>query len=364
MTDHLTLAVEIDGDGRHPESWRRSERVPAQALGPHRWTRAARGAENAGFTLATVADTPLTEPGGRPGRLDAVLRASFGSGLTSRLAWAPQVHPRGVEPFHLAAQLASLDHASRGRAAWLVGDADLVGLSAALGRHVPTSADDRHREVVQVIDAVRRLWDSWDDEAVVRDVATGRYIDRDRVRYVDVEADTFSIRGALITPRPPQGQPVVIAPDGLLADDEIDGRVDVVLIALPDLGAAVARAQQVRTAGALAFLDLQVTLDTPTATAAVRRLALGADPGEGQLASYDGDSQGLIGLLSSLAEQVDGVRLHPTVLDEDLPVLAGHVLPALSLARVSRPPRPATHLRTELGLAHPVNRFDRQVVAS
>lgn len=363
MSHSLTLAVEIDGDGRHPQAWRRSFHEPDAALGPRRWTRVARGAENAGFTFATVTDTPITDGVAPAGRLDAVLRSSFGSGLTSRLGWAPQVHPRAVEPFHLAAQLASLDHASRGRGAWLVGDAELTGLAAALGRDVPTEAAARQREVLQVIDAVRRLWDSWDDDAVIKDVPTGRYIDRDRVRYADIEADTFSIRGASITPRPPQGHPVVIAPDGLLADGELAGRVDVVLVSHPDLDAAITRAIEVRQLGVLAFLDLQVTLDAG-ATAAERRLALGADPREGEVAAYDGGAEGLVGLLGSLKGHLDGVRLLPTVIDEDLPVLAGHVLPALSLARVAHPPRPAQHLRAALGLAHPANGFDLEEISA
>lgn len=363
MTHPLSLAVEIDGTGRHPEGWRRSDHPPVHALGPRRWTSVSRAAENAGFAFATVADAPVPAGEQPEGRLDAVLRASFGSGLTSRLGWAPEVHPRAVEPFHLAAQLASLDHASRGRAAWLVGDGDLPGLAVALGREVPTGADERRREVVQVIDAVRRLWDSWDDDAVVKDVPTGRYIDRDRVRYTDITADTFTIRGALITPRPPQGQPVVVVPDGLLLDGELAGRADVVLVTLPELGAAVARARALRGLGLLAFLDLQVTLDTAGASAAERLLALGSDRGRA-VASYDGDAAGLIGLLTSLRGEVDGVRLLPTVLDEDLPVLAGHVLPALSLARVAHPPRPAQHLRTTLGLDRPANRFDLEEAAS
>ena len=363
MTHSLTLAVEIDGDGRHPQAWRRSAHVPADALGPRRWTRVARGAENAGFAFATVTDTPVTSDDGPAGRLDAVLRASFGSGLTSRLGWAPQVHPRAVEPFQLAAQLASLDHASRGRAAWLVADGELAGLGAALGREVPTEPEPRRREVAQVIEAVRRLWDSWDDDAVIKETTTGRYVDAARVRYTDITADTFTIRGASITPRPPQGHPVVLAPDGLLADDELPGRVDIVLVSHPDLDAALARAERVRELGALAFLDLQVTLDGEV-SAADRLRDLGPDPRRGEVAAYDGAAEGLVGLLTSLAGRVDGVRLLPTVLDEDLPVLAGQVVPALSLAQLAHPPRPAAHLRAALGLPRPANTFDLEEVSA
>ena len=55
----------------------------------------------------------------------------------------------------------------------------------------------------------RRLWDSWEDDAVIRDRATGRYIDRDKLHYVDFEGRFFSVRGPSITPRSPQGQPLV-----------------------------------------------------------------------------------------------------------------------------------------------------------
>ena len=58
---------------------------------------------------------------------------------------------------------------------------------------------------------MRRLWDSWEDDAEIRDAATGRFIDRDKLHYIDFAGDCFSVKGPSITPRPPQGQPVVAA---------------------------------------------------------------------------------------------------------------------------------------------------------
>ena len=58
---------------------------------------------------------------------------------------------------------------------------------------------------------VRRLWDSWEDDAEIRDVATGRFIDRDKLHYIDFEGRFFSVKGPSIVPRPPQGQPLVAA---------------------------------------------------------------------------------------------------------------------------------------------------------
>ena len=64
-------------------------------------------------------------------------------------------------------------------------------------------------EAADFIEVVRRLWDSWEDDAEIRDVSTGRFVDRDKLHYIDFEGPWFSVRGPSITPRPPQGQPIV-----------------------------------------------------------------------------------------------------------------------------------------------------------
>ena len=59
-------------------------------------------------------------------------------------------------------------------------------------------------EAADFVEVVRRLWDSWEDDAEIRDVATGRFIDRDKLHYIDFEGPRFSVRGPSITPRPPK----------------------------------------------------------------------------------------------------------------------------------------------------------------
>ena len=70
---------------------------------------------------------------------------------------------------------------------------------------------ERFDEAADFVEVVRRLWDSWEDDAEIRDVATGRFIDRDKLHYIDFEGKWFSVRGPSIVPRPPQGQPLVTA---------------------------------------------------------------------------------------------------------------------------------------------------------
>jgi hypothetical protein len=107
------------------------------------------------------------------------------------------------------------------------------------------------------------------------------------------------------------------------------------------------------------FTEVEVALDTPQGTAAERvadleRHAPWRDRGR---LRHIGSADQLVALLRDLSRQIDGVRLHPLVLDEDLAVLSRLVLPALSERRLVARPLPGTSLRSTLGLERPVNRF-------
>ncbi|WP_410590344.1 LLM class flavin-dependent oxidoreductase [Amycolatopsis sp. lyj-23] len=321
MTSHsLHVAVELDGE-----------------LSPGALAGTVTTAERAGFTFATFDDSPLGGP-----RLDATTRAAFVATLTDRLGLAPASNVTTAEPFHLAAQLASLDHASHGRAAWVVGaDGSAEALATVGGSRL--GPDALHHEVAEVVEVVRRLWDSWDDDAVVKDVATGRYLDPDRVHHVGFTGTRFSVKGPSITPRPPQGRPVVLASDALAEA----ARPDIVLVGGAGLDDVRNRARRARDTGArLVFAEVDVVLDAPA----------GRRPQQDRL-RYTGSAPGLTELLGWLATSVDGVRLHPATTAADLPVLAGEVLPALRTEGLLTSPEPGATLRESLGLGRPVSLF-------
>jgi len=209
------------------------------------------------------------------------------------------------------------------------------------------------REAVDSVRVVRALWDSWEDDAVIRDVASSRYLNRDRLHYVDFIGENFSVKGPAIVPRPPQGQLVVIAPQGLLPDAD----VDISLVTALDVDAV--RVSAAATSTPLTFVELEVALDTETATGAERVAALDAQEpwtDSGRL-RYVGDAAGLVTLLGGLADIADGVRLHPLVLEEDLAVLSQLVVPASIIGGIATRPLPGSTLRTTLGLPRPENRF-------
>ena len=181
----------------------------------------ARGLEDAGIGALTLSD----------GGLHPIHVAAHLAPLTRGLGLLPRTDAVYVEPFHLATQLMSLDHISHGRAGWLLQAETDPSAAAAVGRDL-LGLEATAREAADVLEAARRVWDSWAPDAVVRDTERGVYVDASRLQYADVEAETFSVRGPAITPRSPQGLlPVLVADTdrgavGERASTElVDGRV-------------------------------------------------------------------------------------------------------------------------------------------
>ena len=219
------LIIELDGAGGHPAAWRATGTAPAAVLTPARLREVVRTAETAGFHAATFSDAPRIEddadrPADAAARLNALQRAAFAGPITHSIALIPEVDTVYTEPFHISTQLASLDYVSGGRAGWLVAASTSSADAAAAGRE-QVGGDRLAQEAADSIEVSRRLWDSWEDGAVIRDVPTGRYLDVDKLHYVDFEGGTYSVKGPSIIPRPLQGQLPVLAPAGLLAPEEL-----------------------------------------------------------------------------------------------------------------------------------------------
>ncbi|MGU3437905.1 LLM class flavin-dependent oxidoreductase [Actinomycetes bacterium M1A6_2h] len=270
-------------------------------------------AENAGFTFATFDDSPLARGFAS---VDAITRAAFVAATTSTIGLVPVAGTTYSEPFHISSQLASLDYASRGRGGWIAVRTDRAA-AEALGRPVVQDADlaDEQRDSISV---VRDLWDSWEDDAVVRNAATGRFLDASKLHYIDFVGENYTVKGPAIVPRPPQGQLVVFGRHG-----EVDpSQVDVVLVS----GTRPA-------VNALVIEEIAIDLKDSGAAAA------------------------LLDQLTSLADDVDGVRLLPTDLDRDIRAVARNVLPRLFERGIAHRPVPGTSLRQSLGLTRPANRF-------
>jgi alkanesulfonate monooxygenase SsuD/methylene tetrahydromethanopterin reductase-like flavin-dependent oxidoreductase (luciferase family) len=365
---HGLLLLELDGAGSHPAAWRVSRTAPASVLDPEHLRGAVLAAESAGFHAATFSDPGLPDPDHQgpdhpqpdAARLNALQRAAFAGPVTRSLALIPEVDTVYTEPFHISTQLASLDYVSGGRAGWLVAaspsaaDAAAVGRDTVLGKRLSGEATDS-------IEVGRRLWDSWEDDAVIRDVPTGRYLDVDKLHYIDVENAGYSVKGPSIIPRPPQGQLPVLAPAGLLPPEAVAADALLVSAPTPELLAAELAATRAGLAGGSGpalIAELDVVLDSRGQAAAERLAKLnGHAAWRSPRARFVGSAAELTELLTEVLAWADGVRLHPAVLETDLEELSRLVLPELRRRGLLAPNTPDATFREQLGLARPASRY-------
>jgi alkanesulfonate monooxygenase SsuD/methylene tetrahydromethanopterin reductase-like flavin-dependent oxidoreductase (luciferase family) len=374
MSTELHLAVALDGAGWHPAAWRDPAARPADLFTPAYWLELIREAERGKLDFVTIEDSlglqsaGFTGPDGRAdrvkGRLDALLIAARIAPVTSRIGLVPTVTVTHTEPFHVSTQLATLDYLSRGRAGWRVQISARAGEAAHFGhREIPAIDDpaiqELFAEATDHVEVVRRLWDSWEDGAEIRDVATGRFVDRDRLQYIDFTGRQFSVKGPSITPRPPQGQPVVTALAHARVPYEFAAAAaDVVHVTPSGAESARAIADEVRS---LTDRPLKVLADLVVFLDPDRRARLDdldGEPFTSDAHIFSGTAQELADLLLDWqAAGIDGFRLRPGLLPADLTSIVDELVPVLRSRGAFRSEYTANTLRGHLGLPAARNRY-------
>ncbi|WAP60099.1 LLM class flavin-dependent oxidoreductase [Streptomyces sp. S465] len=389
----LHLAVALDGTGWHPASWRDPVARPRDLFTAGYWADLVAEAERGLLDFVTFEDglglqsTHRLQPDDRTdqvrGRLDAVLLAARIAPLTRHIGLVPTTVVTHTEPFHISKAIATLDYVSTGRAGLRVRVTARPNEAAHFGRRTIPRLDDYEspaaREVLtdlfdeaaDYVEVVRRLWDSWEDDAEIRDTATGRFIDRDKLHYIDFEGRYFTVKGPSITPRPPQGQPLVSAlAHRTVAYRLVARQADIGYVTPHDPGEARSIVAEIRAEQEAAgragrplhiFGDLVIFLDDDPAAATARRERLDALAGY----PYAGDARVFTGTPAQLADTLQelrsaglsGFRLRPAVLGHDLPAITRELVPELQRRGVFRRAYEADTLRGLLGLARPANRY-------
>jgi alkanesulfonate monooxygenase SsuD/methylene tetrahydromethanopterin reductase-like flavin-dependent oxidoreductase (luciferase family) len=397
QSPHLHLAVALDGAGWHPAAWREPGARPEQLLSAGYWADLVAEAERGLLDLVTIEDSLSLQseafdgPDRRTdrvrGRLDAVLIAARIAPLSRHIGLVPVAVVTHTEPFHLSKAIATLDYVSGGRAGVQVRVSVRRDEWAHFGRRVPPDirpdnlddpgtrrADaDHFDEAADYVEVLRRLWDSWEDDAEIRDVATGRFIDRDRLHYIDFVGRWFSVKGPSITPRPPQGQPIVAALAHRAEPYRLAARAaDIAFVTPHSLADARSIVEQIRQAEVDAVragepvrvvADLVVFLDETAAAARNRKARLDERAG----AAYTSDAATFTGTPAQLADLLvewqgaglSGFRLRPAVLPHDLAQISRGLVPELQRRGAFRPSYRDDTLRGLLGLPRPANRYAR-----
>ena len=114
------------------------------------------------------------------------------------------------EPYHVARRFSSLDHISKGRAGWNVVTTSNPHASMNFGKEDQPEHANRYARAREFYDVVTGLWDSWADDAFIRDVENGIYFDPDKLHTLDHDGEYLSVRGPLNIGRPVQGWPVIV----------------------------------------------------------------------------------------------------------------------------------------------------------
>ncbi|AWS42734.1 LLM class flavin-dependent oxidoreductase [Streptosporangium sp. 'caverna'] len=382
----LHLAVALDGAGWHPAAWRDPAASPKDLFTAAYWAGLVNEAEHGLLDFVTIEDSLALQstrqegPDGRVdqvrGRFDAALVASRIAPLTSRIGLVPTITTTHTEPFHVASALATLDYVSGGRAGWRAQVSGRSAEAAHFGRRdIPSlrleSLDDPETvrlirelfdEAADAVEVVRRLWDSWEDDAVIRDVPTGRFIDRDRLHYIDFEGSRFSVKGPSIVPRPPQGQPLVTALAHARVPYEFAARsADVVYITPHDAEQARAIVEEVRGFGndvLKIFADLVVYVGEDARERKARLDELDGADHASDAAIFTGTPGELADLILDWRRAgLDGFRLRPAVLPADLGAITRGLVPELQRRGVFRTAYEAATLRGHLGLPRPAGRY-------
>ena len=198
---------------RHPDAFAESGTVFSQAM------HVAREAERGKFDLLFLADSAAVSVFGNPesrGRMGKVVKfepmtiLSALAAVTSRLGLVATSTSTYNEPYTLARQFASLDQISGGRAGWNLVTSNNEAEAFNHNRDQHFAHAERYDRAMEFADVVTGLWDSWDEDAFIRDKDSGVYFDPSKMHVLNHRGKYFQVRGPLNVACSPQGRPVLV----------------------------------------------------------------------------------------------------------------------------------------------------------
>ncbi|WP_339204755.1 LLM class flavin-dependent oxidoreductase [Paenibacillus sp. FSL K6-3182] len=214
MANHkqLKFGALIHGVGGNISAWRHPE-VPADASVNFKfYTEQAQTAEAGKFDLVFIADGLYINEKSIPhflNRFEPITILSALAAVTSKIGLVGTLSSSYSEPFTVARQFGSLDHISGGRAGWNVVTSPLEGSASNFSKTDHPTHDERYKIAEEYLEVTRGLWDSWEDDAFVRDKESGVFFDPSKLHRLDHKGEYFSVQGPLNIARSKQGHPVI-----------------------------------------------------------------------------------------------------------------------------------------------------------
>lgn len=232
--------------GHHVASWRYPDSESEDILSFDLYKKLAATAERGKFDMIFFADGYAVHDRNGVGieqavniRPDPVTLLSALAVATKHIGLAATASTTYNEPFHLARKFATIDHLSRGRSGWNVvtSSSEAEALNFSKKEHLAHTA--RYERAEEFVEVVKKLWDSWEDDAILIDKKAGRFADPNLVHHVNHIGKWFSVKGPLNISRPIQGHPVIIQAGSSESGKELAAKTaEVIFTAWQTLGEA------------------------------------------------------------------------------------------------------------------------------
>jgi FMN-dependent oxidoreductase (nitrilotriacetate monooxygenase family) len=218
-TRQLRLGAFLQATGHHVAAWLHPDAQADAGLNFEHYKSLAQTAERGKFDMVFVADSPggyanaedldTFRQNGKVAHFEPITLWSALSVVTRHIGFVATSSTTYEDPYTTARKFASLDWISGGRAAWnVVTTGADVSPNFSLPAHLEHSK--RYERAEEYIDVVKGLWDSYEDDAFVRDRASGVFVDTDKFHLLNHVGPHFQVRGPLNIGRPPQGYPVIV----------------------------------------------------------------------------------------------------------------------------------------------------------
>ncbi len=217
MTRKLHLNINILNAGFLGSAWRHPDSDPGAAFDVAHYVRTAQIAERGLLDGVFLADTPALKdnPTYRPYQaLEPTIILATIAAQTRHIGLIATITTSYNDPYNIARRFATLDHVSGGRIG--INLVTTAGDEAArtFGHAAGFGHTERYERAGEFAEVLKKLWDSWDEDAFIGDKASARFVDLARVHDINHEGRFFSVKGPLTFPRSPQGHPVIVQAGG------------------------------------------------------------------------------------------------------------------------------------------------------
>jgi FMN-dependent oxidoreductase (nitrilotriacetate monooxygenase family) len=209
----MRLGAFLAGTGSNMASWRHPNAVADAAINLDYYRQLTRKAETAKLDFVFFGDGLYISEKAHPNFLNRFEPLTLLAALamdTTKIGLAATLSTSYSEPFTVARQFASIDHISGGRAGWNIVTSPLEGSALNYSKAEHPQHDLRYRMAAEYIEVTKGLWDSWEDDAFVRNKETGQFIDPEKLHRVNHKGEFFSVQGPLTISRSKQGRPILI----------------------------------------------------------------------------------------------------------------------------------------------------------